>query len=117
MNDNILGYEYEEDNYTDIEIDCKNTLLRLNVEEDTSKPILNQVLDELNKSLDDYNAKLYELIGKKDNFIKLLNENNIVRLETLLDSLRDIKLSINETQEDINFCIEKINFYTSYINN
>ena len=110
-------HEHEEDNYIDIEIDCKDTLLRLNVEEDTSKPILNQVLEELDKSLNEYNIKLYELMDKKKDIIKLLNENNIIRLETLLNSLRDIKISIFETQEDINFCINKINFYTSYINN
>ena len=39
----MLEYDFEEDVLLDIEIDCKDTLLRLNVEEDESKPILNQV--------------------------------------------------------------------------
>lgn len=119
MNDiKVLDYDYEcEDYFVDIELDCKDTLLRLNVEEDNTIPILNQVLDELDKALDCYNIRLYELMNKKKEIIKLLTENNIIGLEALLNSLKDIKISIYETQEDINFCINKINDYTDYIYN
>ena len=113
----ILECDFEEDVLLDIEIDCKDTLLRLNVEEDESKPILNQVLEELDKALDKYNIRLYEWMDKKKDIIKLRNENNIIGLEALLNSLRDIKMSIHEILEDIDFCISKIDFYTDYINN
>ena len=56
-------------------------------------------------------------MDKKKDIIKLLNENNIIGLEALLNSLRDIKMSIHEILEDIDFCISKIDFYTDYINN
>lgn len=98
-----------------IELDCLETLLRLNVIEDTSKPILNQVLEELDMALDNFNIRLYNLLENKKKIIKLLNNNDIISLETLLNSLRDIKLSIEQTQADIDFCIHKIDYYTTYI--
>ena len=115
---NSNEYDECEDTFmTEIEKDCEDTLLRLNAIKDKDTPIMNKTLDELDTALDRYNVLLYDLIARKANTIKLLNENNIIGLEGLLSSLRDIKLSIVETQKNIDFCIDKINYYNSYIYN
>lgn len=109
----VVYWEY------DVEASCEDTLLRLNVKDDAFKvnePCLNRVLRALDIALNEYNTELVELLNTKRRLIKMINKDDIMQLDELLSSLKDIKIKIHKVKEDINFCINKINIYTDYIN-
>ena len=98
----------------DIEKEMKATLLRLNIKKKNWNKDIMKMFD---KKLDELNKRLNYLCKKDEELITKLSDINIEQdeLENTIRSLRVVKNDIRGVMLDIDYCIEKVDFWDDYI--